>query len=130
MLNTDNRSTASLLSDLVSEVTALMRQEMLLAKTEISEKINQLGLAGASLATGGAVLFAGFLVLLSAAVLGLALVVPAWLAALLIGAVVAIIGGVMLMKGLHDLRAEELAPRRTIQSLKRDKQLAQEHIGG
>lgn len=130
MLNTDNRSTATLLSDLVSEVTALMRQEMLLAKTEISEKISQLGLTGASLAAGGAVLFAGFLVLLSAAVLALALVVPAWLAALSIGAVVAIIGGVMLMKGLRDLRAEELAPRRTIQSLKKDKQLAQEHIGG
>ena len=125
----DNRSAATLLSDLVGEVSALMRQEVLLAKKEMTEKISQIGKAGASLAVGGAVLFAGFLVLLASAVVALAHTMPVWLSALLVGGVVAVVGGVLLMKGISNLKAENLAPKRTIDSLKRDKEFAQEHIG-
>ena len=125
----DNRSAATLLSDLVGELSALMHQEVLLAKKEMTEKISQIGKGGASLAVGGVILFAGFLVLLTSAVVALAHTMPVWLSALLVGGVVTVVGGVLLMKGISNLKAENLAPKRTIDSLKRDKAFAQEHIG-
>ena len=65
-------------------------------------------------------LFAGFIVLLMAAVYGLALVVEPWLAALIVGGVVALVGVVLLMKAKKALNPKAMVPDRTINSLRRD----------
>jgi hypothetical protein len=128
----DGRSLSQLFSDLTAESTALVRKEIELAKAEVSEKVNQVTTAGITLAAGGALLFAGLIVLLFAAVFGLALLLeptsPPALSALIVAIITMIIGGIALMIGRNRLKAESLAPRRTTESLRRDKDLVKEHV--
>jgi hypothetical protein len=128
----DGRSLSQLFSDLTAESTALVRKEVELAKAEVAEKVNQVTTAGIALAAGGALLFAGLIVLLFAAVFGLALLLeptsPPALSALIVAIVTMIIGGIALMIGRNRLKASNLAPRRTTESLRRDKDLVKEHV--
>jgi hypothetical protein len=130
--NKDDRSFGSLFSELTQETTTLVQQEVALAKVEVSEKISQVGSGLATLILGGFVLFAGLLKLLDAAVYGIEELLPPdqapWLAALIVGIIVAIIGAVMLQKGRSTLRPGNLAPQRTAESLQRDKEFAKEHM--
>lgn len=133
----DNRSITSLLSDLTREVTTLVRQELHLAKAEVSEKVSQVESGIGSIAAGGAVLFGGFLVLLQAAVYGLADILDdsydipqLWLSSLIIGVIVLIIGYALLKKGQSNLRAKNLAPHKTARSLREDRDLAKEEMYG
>jgi hypothetical protein len=130
--NGDRSSLAGLFSNLWRDISGLLRDEVALAKAEMSEKASQLGSGVAAVAAGGAILFAGFIVLLFAAVAGLAYVLPeehaAWLAPLLVGGVVTLIGYVVLSGGRRELRARNLKPARTLDSIKRDAQLAREHV--
>jgi hypothetical protein len=128
----DGRSLSQLFSDLTAESTALVRKEVELAKAEVNEKINQVTTAGIAIAAGGALLFAGLIVLLFAAAFGLALLLertsPPALSALIMAVVTMIIGGIALMIGRNRLKAGNLAPRRTSESLRRDKDLVKEHV--
>lgn len=124
----DERSLASLFKELTGEMSVLVRKEVELAKVETTEKATQAGAGLASLAVGGAVAFAGFLVLLAALVLGLGQVMALWLAALIVGVVVLGIGFMLLQKGRDNLKAQNLTPRRTVESLRRDKQFAKEQM--
>jgi hypothetical protein len=126
------RSLAGLFADLWRNTSLLFREEAELAKAEISEKVSQVGTGIAALAVGGAIVFSGFLVLLAAAVNGLALVLQTehavWLAPLIVGVVVLIAGLAILAKGRSDLKTSNLKPSRTAQSLRRDSELAKEHL--
>ena len=127
----EGRSLMGLFSDLWRETQTLVHQEAELAKAEISEKVSQVTAGAAEIASGGAVLFAGFLVLLFAAVGALELMLPTehaiWLAPLIVGLIVMIVGYILLARGRKQLKAESLAPQRTIESLQRDARLAKEH---
>jgi len=126
------RPLAGLFSDLWRETTTLVHDEVELAKADISDKVAQAGRGVGAVATGGAVLFAGFIVLLFAAVGALEMVLPPeqapWLAPLIVGAVVTIIGAVALSSGKKKLQAENLKPTRSIDSLRRDRDVAKEHL--
>jgi hypothetical protein len=117
----DQESITDLLRRLMDELATLFRQELALASAEMSGAMSKLSRGLVSVATGGAVLYAGFLTLLAAAVLALALVVEPWLAALIVGGVVTLIGLVMVMKGKKALEPSDLKPRRTVESLRQDK---------
>ena len=125
------RSLMGLFADLWRETQTLVHQEAQLAKAELSEKVSQVATGAGELAAGGAVLFAGFIVLLFAAVGGLQLLIPSdhalWLAPLIVGVVVMIVGYAILSRGRRQLQAESLAPERTLESLQRDARLAKEH---
>jgi hypothetical protein len=127
----DQRSLVGLFSDLWRETSTLLRDEAELAKAEISEKVTQVETAAVSLAAGVAVLYAGFLVLLAAAAVGLAYLLPtehaAWIAPLAVGVIVMAAGAILLARGRSKLKAERLAPSRTLESLRRDAELAREH---
>jgi uncharacterized BrkB/YihY/UPF0761 family membrane protein len=126
------RPLAGLFSDLWRETTTLVHDEVELAKADISDKVAQAGRGVSAVAAGGAVLFAGFIVLLFAAVGALEMVLPPeqapWLAPLIVGAVVTIIGAVALSSGKKKLQAENLKPTRSIDSLRRDRDVAKEHL--
>lgn len=126
----EDRSLGQILRDLRDETSALLRQEVDLAKTEMSEKISVAGQNLGSVAVGGAVAFAGALTLLAALTLGLISLlsqlmsrdVAMWLAPLLVGGILAAVGYSMVKKALQALKQEGIAPKRTTQSLKENKE--------
>ncbi len=122
------RSVGELFGQLSQDLGLLVRQEAQLAKTELQTKISRLTTDLVSLATGGIVTLLGALALTAAVIL--LLVDPVgldpWLAALLVGVVLGVAGYVMLQKGLRDLKGIDPTPRRTVESLKEDIQLARE----
>jgi predicted phage tail protein len=121
-------SLGELFANLAHDTRTLMIQEVALAKSEMSQKVSQ-GKRGATfLGIGGAIAYAGLLALIGAAIMALALFMPAWLAALIVGVVVAIVGYVLIQKGLNELKPEELKPVQTIQSVKETKEWAKEQI--
>jgi hypothetical protein len=123
----DDRSLGELFSDLAQEISTLVRQEATLAKAELGEKASRVGTNLASLAAGGAIAYAGLLGILAAIIVLLAEAGLAWWAsALLVGVVVAAIGGFLVMKGINSLKEIDLAPRQTLESLKEDAQWARE----
>lgn len=117
----ESQSAMGLLRRLTDELTTLLRQELALATAEIARSMRILLAGAASLAVGGAVLFTGLLAMLAAAVLGLATVLQPWLAALVIGAAVAIFGIVLVSVGIRSLDLSTLKPARTTESLRKDK---------
>jgi uncharacterized membrane protein YqjE len=131
-MNNGDRTLVGLFSDLWRETSTLVHDEVELARAEVSEKVGHIGNNIAVIVTAAAVLFAGFLVLLLAAVNALMLFIPgdnaAWIAPLIVGAVVAIIGLIALAKGRAELKASALKPERTVESLRRDRDLVKEHV--
>ena len=127
----NERSLFELFRHLTYEITELMRKEIELAKAETSEKISQVQSGVSSLAVGGAISFAGFLVLLAAATFFIEQwIQELWLSSLIVAAVVLIVGLALLAKGRSELKASELAPRQTAESLRRDKQMVEREIRG
>ena len=124
----DQRSVGELFGQLSQDLALLVRQEAELAKTEVQAKMSRLTTDLVSLATGGIVALIGALALAAAVVLLLVdpIGLAPWLAALLVGVVLGAIGYVMLQKGLRDLKGIDPTPRRTVESLKEDIQLARE----
>lgn len=127
----DPRSVPQLLADFTRDTTALLQDELALARSEANEKIAQIGRGVTSLATGGLILFAALLVLLQAAVIGLHEAMDTtmgWLAPLIVGVIVAIIGGAMLAAGRKRIRPENLKPQRSIDEAKRDRDFVKERM--
>jgi len=123
----DDRSLGELFSELTRETTTLVRQEVALAKAEVSQKASAVGKDVGFLAAGGIVLYAGFLALIAALIIGLGQAgVTWWLSALIVGIVVALIGGVLVYQGLNDLKKTTLAPQQTVESIKEDAQWAKD----
>lgn len=119
------RSLGELFAELSRETSALVRSEVALAKTELSEKAARAGRDAGMVAAGGALAHAGLLAIVAAFVLLLAAAgLPAWLAAVIAGIVVAGVGYAVAQKGLTALKREELAPRQTIDSVKETAQWA------
>ena len=126
MQGRDDRSLGELFSELSQETTTLIRQEVNLAKTEMSQKASRVGKDVGFMAAGGAVAYAGLLAIIAGVIALLALVIPLWLSALLVGLVVAAIGYFLVRRGLDALKQEDLAPRETMETLKEDKQWAKD----
>ncbi|HUS14888.1 MAG TPA: phage holin family protein [Chloroflexia bacterium] len=122
-----DRSLGDLFGDLSKETTTLVRQEVALAKTELTQKATQVGKDVGFLAIGGAVAYAGFLAIGAAVIIALAsLGLPWWLSALLVGLVVAGIGYYLVQKGISEMRRTDLTPRQTVETLKEDAEWAKE----
>jgi hypothetical protein len=121
------RSIGELFADLARETSTLVRQEVQLAKTELTQKATFLAKNAVFIAIGGLVAYAGFVVLL----VGLAFLLnqiglPLWLAALLVGLVVAGVGGFMALKGLKGLKEADPVPHQTVETVKEDVRWAKE----
>jgi len=125
----DNRSLGELFAELARESSTLVRQEIDLAKAELTSKASGAAKDIGLVAAGGFVAYAGFLGVLAAIVIALAAAgLPWWLSALLVGAVVIGVGYFLIQKGLSALKHEDLAPRQTIESIKDDTRWAKEQV--
>jgi MFS family permease len=125
----DERSLGDLFTELARETSTLVRQEVQLAKAEVTESATNAGRAIALLLAGGAVAYAGFLAVLAAIMLGLwDAGLEAWQAALLVGIVVAVIGIFLVMRARDTLQTTVLVPRKTVATLKEDQEWMQEQV--
>jgi heme A synthase len=128
MPDKQDRSIGELFSQLASDTGLLIRQEIALAKVELSQKASDVGRNVGYLVLGGAVAYAALLALLAAIIISLANVMPWWLAALVVAIVVGIIAGVLVSKALAALKKTEVAPRQTVETLKEDAQWAKQQM--
>ncbi|MFP4516459.1 MAG: phage holin family protein [Desulfovibrionales bacterium] len=122
LMEREELSIKELFRDLTREFQALMKENLDLARLEIQQKISSAG-KGATLAgIGGALVYAGLLTLIASAVFALALVLPAWASALIIGAGVCIIGGILLASGISSIKKASTPPEQTMEAIKEEKQ--------
>ena len=114
------QSTLGLVSHLIGELSALFRHEIALARAEIRESAQRATAGVVSIAIGAFVLFIALLTTVAAGVLALALVLPAWLAALAIGAGMGAIGYGIFRSGRRRLDMSNLKLTRAPESLRKD----------
>jgi hypothetical protein len=115
----DARSLGDLFSDLSREIGTLVRNELALARAEMSAKLSRVGRHAGMLALGAVVALAGLFTLAAALVLILVQAgMPAWGAALLVGLGLGAVGALVATNALAALRNEDLTPTETIETLK------------
>lgn len=133
----ENTPLSELIGGLLSDVTGLLRKEIDLAKTEVSEKVKK-ALSGVEFLMIGLVLAIGAVgVLLSALVSGLAVVLSRYgisevsanaLAAVIVGLVIGAIAWLLISRGITALRGTQLTLDRTTASLRRDAEIVKEKV--
>jgi hypothetical protein len=115
----DARSLSDLFSDLTREIGTLVRNEIALARAEMSGKLSRVMQHVSTLALGAVVALAGLFTLAASLVLLLVRAgMPPWAAALLVGLGLAGIGAMLATGAIKALRAADLTPTETIQSVK------------
>lgn len=128
------RPIGAIVTDLWEKTETLVRQEMRLGiaeaeekvdalKVELDDKVQRLKLELFAKAIGGVVAFAGLLAVIAGIIAALAMAMPVWLAALIVGVVLAVGGSVLLkreMKLPAPPSAAALIPERTIANVKQD----------
>jgi uncharacterized membrane protein YqjE len=115
------KSLIGLLSDVPTLVRELVQGEIELLKTEMIRKLKALGIGAGLLIAAGVVLLFFIGVLLTAAILALALVMPGWLAALIVAFVLLVIAGILGLIGYRRLKKGiPPIPTKTIHGLKKD----------
>ena len=117
----NDRPIPELMKDLSEQTTTLVRQEIELAKAEMTAKGKQVGIGAG--AFGGAAVVGLYAVgaLTACVILALSLAVDAWLAALIVGVVYAAVAGVLALVGKNKTQAgAPPVPERAISSTKED----------
>jgi uncharacterized protein YoxC len=123
------RPTADLVKDLSNQVSTLMRQELELAKLELAAKGKEAGIGAGMFGGAGLMAVLGLGAVTAAAILGLATVVAAWLAALIVAAVWFAIAGVLALLGKgRAQRAVPPVPQQTVETVKEDVRVTKAHI--
>lgn len=123
----DTRSIPSLLTDLIDQLSTLVRTEGQLLRSELKENAARAGNGVMEIAAGAMLLLAALIVLLQALIVGLtnAGLGAGW-AALIVGVIVAVIGAILVKRGTSNMTPSEMAPTRTAAQLRKDGQLAKE----
>lgn len=111
-------SLSELLTTLSGQARTLFRQEVQLAQVEMTHKATRAGRNAAFVAIGAVTAMGAFYALIAAVILGLSQYMEAWLAALLVGLVLALAAVILVRYGINKLRAMNLAPRQTIATVK------------
>lgn len=124
----EGRSVGQLLRDLADDVTRLIRDELALARSEASDNLHRMITAVISIVGGALLGLAALMVLLDAVVMGLSNHMPDWLAAVIVGGVVGLVGLILVYKGQKDLGAGSLTPHRTAESVRKDIHLVKEQV--
>jgi drug/metabolite transporter (DMT)-like permease len=125
----ETRGIGDLLGDLGRQVSTLVRKEIDLARVEVTSSIGRASRGAAMAGIGGALLYAGVLTLLAAAVFGLIESgMDAWLAALVVGVAALAIGGVVLMTGMKQVQTTNLAPTQTAETIQENVEFVKETI--
>lgn len=120
MRRVEEPSLGSLMSDLAQQASMLVRQEVELAKTEVTHSAQRMGKGAGFIAAGAALGYAGLLAVIATCMVLLALVVKAWLAALIVTALVLAGAGLLVMTGINMVKRQKLAPEHTMETIRED----------
>ena len=126
-MSAGDRSFSEVLQNIVRNVQEIVRSEVRLAKTEMREEAVKAKSAALFLGTGAVIAIFAILFLLLTVVYALALGMPNWAAALIVGAALAVAASVMLMAGLRQLKLIHPTPERTVGSIKENVVWAKQH---
>ncbi|SNS45004.1 Putative Holin-X, holin superfamily III [Geodermatophilus pulveris] len=117
----EDASTGQLIGQLTEQISRLVRDEARLAQAEVTQKAKRLGIGAGLFGGAGLFAFLGLAVLVAAAVLALDLVLPAWLAALVVAVVLFAVAGVLALVGKKDVeKGAPPVPTQAIASTKAD----------
>jgi uncharacterized membrane protein len=116
-----SRSLFALISDLPRLIITLLKAELAHLKAEFAEKAKYAGVGIGLMVFAAALAFFALGTLVAAAVLGLAVVLPGWLSALIVAVALLLVAGLLVLLGVSSLkRMNGVAPQRTIASVKED----------
>jgi hypothetical protein len=124
----EERPLGELFTELARETGTLVRQEVQLAKAEMTVKAREAGKDAGMIGVGAILANIGLLALVAALILGLGTLMPLWVSALLVGVVIAAIGIVLVRRGVERFKKIDPVPRRTVQTLEEDKQWAARQV--
>ena len=124
----EERSLGELFSELAGETRTLVRQEIALAKTEVTEKVSFLGKNLTYVAIGGVVLLLGALPILAGIVIALGHQIGYAPSAFIVGIVITAAGAFLVMKALGAMKKTPLAPEQTKAQVKETTQWMKEQV--
>jgi len=117
----EHHSVGDLVGQATEQLSALVRQEVQLAKEELAQKGKRAGRGGGLLGAAGAIAYVGLMALAGTGTAALALELPVWASALIITAVLFTIAAVLGLIGRAQLRrATPPLPAETLESVRAD----------
>jgi Putative Actinobacterial Holin-X, holin superfamily III len=116
----DNRSASELIHDFSEQSTRLIRQEMALARAELTQKGAQAGLGIGLLGGAGILSLYGLGALIAGGILLLSTEIKAWIAAVIIAGGILIVAGAAALVGKARLARAVPVPEATIETAKRN----------
>ena len=128
-MNKDKPSThgiGAVVGGLAGDVQDLVRGEIALARAELDQKFHRVLLAAVWLMGGALLAFAGLVVVLQGVAFALAIVLPAWAASLIVGAIIVALGAAFARSGLGMLSLKELTPARSGANIGKDMNMLKE----
>ncbi|HXH74878.1 MAG TPA: phage holin family protein [Bacteriovoracaceae bacterium] len=111
-----------------NDMTTLWGKESLLIRSEINEKFSEAKAAFGTLAVGAALLFVGLIAAVFAAIYVLDVFMPLWLSAVIVTAILFVVGGVMIGIAKKKLEMDKLKPRHSIETLGEIKTTLKERV--
>jgi tetrahydromethanopterin S-methyltransferase subunit C len=127
--NVSPPSTAELVKTASEQISRLVRDELRLAQAELARKGKHAGVGVGLFGAGGLIALYGVAAVLTAVILLLAYVVPAWLAALIVGVVLLAVAGVLALVGRKQVKqATPVVPEGSVRSVKADIEMMTEAV--
>jgi hypothetical protein len=115
------KSTAELVQQASEQLSRLVRDEITLAKAELAEKGKRAGIGAGLFGGAGALAMYGLGAAIATGIIALDLVLPLWLAALIVTVVLFAVAGVLALLGMKQIsRAVPPEPLAAIESVKAD----------
>lgn len=118
LMTAGTRSFSAVIGDVLGHIQEMVRLEVRLARTELRDEVAKAASAGTLLAAGAVCALYGALFVMVAVVLGLTAVLPAWAAALAVGASLVAAAAITVRVGLRRWRLVDPVPDQTIRNVK------------
>ncbi|MFW6774911.1 phage holin family protein [Nocardioides sp. CPCC 205120] len=116
-----DESTGELISRLSTQTSELVRGEIRLAQAEISQKVKYAGFGAGAFGAAALIGFFGLGALIATMIIALDLVVPLWLAGLIVALALLLLAGVLALVGRKQVdHAAPAVPERTVENVKED----------
>ena len=115
------RSVGTLVKQGTEQLSTLVRQELKLAQAELTSKGKKAGIGGGLFGAAGLLAFFGLAALITAAIVAVAIPLPLWAAALIIGGGLLLLAGLLALAGRSEVkRAVPPTPDEAVGSMRHD----------